>query len=166
MTGNIGRRRSKYTHLLESDPTFRAWSANVLRASHNTGSAYFLRMGRLCDELCHLCPAEIAAMNKTELMTFVSNVISQLEEQGVTGVTITSYVKAVKSWARFNGKKLDEKVNIPESENTYSEEVAPKPEEVHMLLDHSTLRVRVAVSLMALAGLQPATIETPEARTG
>jgi len=158
MAGNNGRRRSKYTDLLESDATFRAWNANVLRASQNTGSAYFLRMGRLCHELCHISPAEIAAMNKTELMTFISNIISQLEEQGVTGVTITSYVKAIKSWARFNGKKLDEKVNVPESENTYSEEVVPKPDEVHTLLDHSTLRVKVAVSLMAFAGLRPATI--------
>ena len=43
------RRSSKYTHLLESDPIFRAWHANLLRASDNTGSHYFLRMGILCD---------------------------------------------------------------------------------------------------------------------
>ena len=84
MAGNNGRRRSKYTDLLESDATFRAWNANVLRASQNTGSAYFLRMGRLCHELCHISPAEIAAMN-----------ISEPEEHGVTEVTITSYVKAI-----------------------------------------------------------------------
>jgi hypothetical protein len=35
--------------LLESDPTFRTWNANVLRAPHNTGSDYILRMGYLCD---------------------------------------------------------------------------------------------------------------------
>jgi len=51
MSRKHGRRSSKYAHLLESDPTFRAWNANVLRASYNTSSAYFLRMGRLCDEL-------------------------------------------------------------------------------------------------------------------
>ena len=39
-------------------------------------------------------------MNKPGLMTFVSNVISDLEEAVVGGVTITSYVKAIKSWAR------------------------------------------------------------------
>jgi hypothetical protein len=56
-----GRRKergvSKYSDLLQSDPTFRAWYANVLRASYNTGSHYFLRMGRICDELCHVTPA-------------------------------------------------------------------------------------------------------------
>ncbi|MDG6925021.1 MAG: hypothetical protein JRN09_00555 [Nitrososphaerota archaeon] len=162
MVSERGRRKergvSKYSHLLESDPTFRAWYANVLRASHNTGSHYFLRMGRICDELCRATPKEIGSMNKTELMTFVSTVVSDLEEKGVSGVTIQSYVKAVKSWARFNGTKLDERINIPESENSYLEEVVPRPEQVHSLFDHAPLRVKVAVSLMAFSGLRPATI--------
>ena len=91
-----GRRKergvSKYSHLLEADPTFMAWYRNVLRGSYNTGSHYFLRMGRICDELCGLTPGQIGAMNKTELMTFISSVISDLEEKGVSGVTIHSYV--------------------------------------------------------------------------
>ncbi len=162
MASEKGRRKergvSKYSHLLESDPTFRAWYANVLRASHNTGSHYFLRMGRICDELCRVTPKEIGAMNKTELMTFVSTAVSDLEEKGVSGVTIHSYVKAVKSWARFNGTKLDERINIRESENSYLEEVVPRPEQVQSLFDHASLRVKVAVSLMAFSGLRPATI--------
>ncbi|MDG6914030.1 MAG: hypothetical protein JRN44_01260 [Nitrososphaerota archaeon] len=115
MAGEEGRRKergvSKYSHLLESDATFRAWYANVLRASHNTGLHYFLRMGRICDELCPVTPKEIGAMNKTELMTFVSTVVSDLEK-GVSGVTIHSYVKAIKSWARFNGTKPEERINM------------------------------------------------------
>lgn len=78
-------------------------------------------------------------MNRVELMTFVSNVISQLEERGVVGSTINSYIKAVKSWARFNGTKLDEKVNIPESENRYAGEVVPRPDDLQALLDHAPL---------------------------
>ncbi|MDG7021276.1 MAG: site-specific integrase [Nitrososphaerota archaeon] len=152
------RRTSKYAHLLEEDPAFRAWLANVVRGSHNTGAHYFLRMGFLCDEVYHIPPSGIAAMNRVELMTFVSNVISELEERGAVGSTINSYVKAVKSWARFNGTKLDEKVNVPESENMYAGEVVPRPEEVQTLLDHAPLRVKVAVSLMAFAGLRPGTI--------
>jgi hypothetical protein len=31
------RRTSKYTRLLEEDPAFRAWLANVVGGSHNTG---------------------------------------------------------------------------------------------------------------------------------
>jgi hypothetical protein len=84
---------SKYSHLFESDPAFKAWYQNVLRGSHNTGSHYFLRMGRICDELCHLSPAEIGAKNKTELMTFISTVISDLEDRGISGVTISFFVR-------------------------------------------------------------------------
>jgi hypothetical protein len=145
---------SRYAHFLE-DPAFRAWRSNVLRASHNTGSAYFLRIGRICDDLYHIRPAQIAAMNKAELMTFVSTLVSDLEETGMSGVTVWSYVKAVKSWARFNGTRLDEKVNIPEGEPKYIGEVVPTPREVQSLLDHSPLRVKVAVSLMAFGGLRP-----------
>jgi hypothetical protein len=49
-----------------------------VRGSHNTGAHYFLRMGFLCDEVYHIPPSGIAAMNRVELMTFVSNVISEL----------------------------------------------------------------------------------------
>ena len=149
---------SKYSHLLESDPAFAAWYRNALRGSHNTGSHYFLRMGRICDELCRVTPAQIGTMNKTQLMTFTSSMISELEVRGVSGVTIHSYIKAIKSWARFNGLKLDDRINIPESENQYLEEVVPRPEQVQSLFDHSPLRVKVVVSLMAFSGLRPATI--------
>jgi hypothetical protein len=44
---------------------------------------------------------QIAAMNKAELITYVSGFVADLEEAGVSRVTIGSYVKAVKSWARF-----------------------------------------------------------------
>ena len=150
--------RSRYAHLLEEEPAFRAWRSNVLRASYNTGSAYFLRIGRICDDLYHIPPSKIASMNRAELMTFVSTLVSDLEESGMSGVTIWSYVKAVKSWTRFNGTRLEEKVNIPESEPKYAGEVVPSPREVQSLLDHSPLRVKVAVSLMALSGLRPATV--------
>jgi predicted secreted protein len=58
--------RSRYAHLLEEEPAFKAWRSNVLRASHNTGSAYFLRMGCLCDELYHIPPSRMASMNRAE----------------------------------------------------------------------------------------------------
>ncbi len=167
MAGGQRRRGvSKYAHLLEEDETFRAWYRNVLRGSYTTGSAYLLRMGRLCDGLCHVTPKRIASMNKVELMTFVTNAISDLEEAGVSGGTINSYVKAIKSWGRFNGTKLDEKVSIPESEPKYADEVVPKPEEVQVLFDHSPLRVKAAVSLMGFSGLRPATIGDAEGTDG
>jgi len=162
------RRRgvSKYAHLLEEDDTFRAWYRNVLRASYTTGTVYLLRLGRLCDEVCHVTPKRIASMNKVELMTFTTNAISDLEEAGVAGVTINSYVKAVKSWGRFNGTKLDERLSVPDSEPRYAEEVVPRPEEVQALFDHSPLRVKVAASLMGFSGLRPATIGNAEGTDG
>jgi len=87
MVGGPRRRRSKYAHLVGEDPTFRAWLANVVRGSRNTGAHYFLRLGFLRDEVSHIPPSGIAAMNRVEL-TFVSNVISGLEERGAVGSTI------------------------------------------------------------------------------
>jgi hypothetical protein len=89
------RRESKYAHLLESDPTFKAWYFSLLRASQNTGAGYFLRMGRLRDEVFHITPTQMATLDRTELMTFISNAVSDLDEKGVKGGTIDSYVKAI-----------------------------------------------------------------------
>lgn len=167
-TRQNGRRpwRSKYAHLLEEDETFRAWYKNVVRGSLNTGKGYFLRMGRICDDLHHIPPSKIASMNRTELMTFLTGMISEMEERGVSGVTITSHVKAVKSWARFNGTKLDERVNVPDSEPRYADEVVPTPAQVQTFLDHCDPRVRVAGALMAFSGLRPATIGTVDGTDG
>jgi integrase len=105
-------------------------------------------------------------MSKAELMTYISDIISDLEVKGVSGVTITSYVKALKSWVRFNGKRLDEKVNVPESEARYADEVVPRPEEVQALFDHSSSRVKVAASLMAFSGLRPGSLGTADGSDG
>ena len=155
--GQKAKGESKYAHLLE-DPAYRAWFTNVARGSQNTAAHYFLHMGFLCDEMYHITPARMAAMNRVELMTFLSNAISDLEERGVTGTTITSYVKSVKSWMRFNGKRIDEKVNVPESESTYGDELVPKPADIQTLLHHSDLRGKVGAALMAFSGLRPATL--------
>jgi len=100
---NGQRRRgvSKYSHLLDEDDTFRAWYRNVLRGSYATGSVYLLRLGRLC-ELCRVTPRTIASMNKVE--------------PGISGITIGSYLKAIKSWGRFNGTRLDERISLPDGE--------------------------------------------------
>jgi hypothetical protein len=163
-----GQRRrgvSKYSHLLDEDDTFRAWYKNVLRGSYATGSVYLLRLGRLC-ELCGVTPRMIASMNKVELMTFATNAISELEVTGISGITIGSYLKAVKSWGRFNGTKLDERISVPDGEPRYAEELVPRPEEVQSLFDHSPLRVKVAISLMGFGGLRPATIGNAEGTDG
>ena len=60
-----------------------------MRGSHNTGALYFLRIGFPCDEVYHIPPSGIAAMNRIEL-TFVSNVLSGLEERGTVESTINS----------------------------------------------------------------------------
>ena len=86
-----------------------------MRGSQNTGKSYLLRMGRLIDDVARTTPAKMAGLNRTELMTFLTAVISDMEERGVSGVTITSYMKGVKSWVRFNGTRLDERVNVPDS---------------------------------------------------
>jgi integrase len=160
------QRESRYAHLLKEDPTFSAWYQNLVRGSLNTGKSYLLRMGRICDDLHHIPPSKMASMNRTELMTFLTGMISEMEERGVSGVTIMSHVKAVKSWARFNGTKLDEKVNVPDSEPQYAEEVIPTPGQVQTFLDHCDPRVRVAGSLMAFSGLRPATIGSADGADG
>jgi len=163
----VQRRRgvSEYSNLLEEDDTFMAWHRNVLRGSYATGSVYLLRLGRLC-ELCRVTPKTIASMNKVELMTFATKAIFELEETGISGITIGSYFKAIKSWGRFNGTKFDERISVPDGEPRYAEEVVPWPEGVQSLFDHSPLRVKVAISLMGFSGLRPATIGNAEGTDG
>ena len=72
-------------------------------------------------------------MNKVALMTTTTNTISHPEEAGIAGVAINSYVKAIKSFGRLNGTKLDERLSVPDSEPRYAEEVATKPKEVQAL---------------------------------
>jgi integrase len=152
--------RSKYAHLLLEDQGFNAWYRNVMRGSANTGSAYLRRLGRLCDELYRVTPHQLVSMNKTELTTFASNVISDLEETGMKGDAIKSYIKAIKSWAEFNDKKIEKKLNIEEGDGVYEYEVVPQPKETQSVLDHSDARAKVAGGLVAFSGLRTASLGT------
>jgi hypothetical protein len=44
--------------------------------------------------------------------TFATNGISELEETGISGITIGSYLKAIKSW-KVQRTRLDERISVP-----------------------------------------------------
>jgi len=82
------------------------------------------------------------------------DVVSALEKEGKRSEYISNYVKALKSWWRFTGKKVDRKVKLrrDSDEGKYSDEVPPTNDELRRILDMADPRAKVAITSVAFGG--------------
>jgi hypothetical protein len=85
---------------------------------------------------------------------FLLDVVSALEKEGKRSEYISNYVKALKSWWRFTGKKVERKVKLrrDSDEGKYSDEVPPTNDELRRILDMADPRAKVAITSVAFGG--------------
>ncbi|WNZ30064.1 MAG: site-specific integrase [Candidatus Bathyarchaeota archaeon] len=82
--------------------------------------------------------------------------VCELQDNGLAPSRISNYVKAIRALYRVNG--IDIKLPQPISRRTVKRDRAPKPEELHHVLDIADLRERVIVSMLALGGFREGTL--------
>jgi hypothetical protein len=71
------------------------------------------RIGYIQDRF-KLTLQKLAKMRVKAAEDFLLDVVSALEKEGKRSEYISNYVKALKSWWRFAGKKVDRKVKLPQ----------------------------------------------------
>jgi len=146
-----------YVGLLKEDEAFLRWYLNVRRGSENTAAGYLRKMGNICAE--HgINPKDLAKLSPVELNTFIGGLISAREEAGQRGSAIKSYVKALKSWLRFNAIKLELEPKLREDTPKYVDEKVFTRQQLASVLDHAGIREKVSISLIGFGGVRPATI--------
>ena len=149
---------TRHRKLLENKKVER-WYSNLKARSQITSDTYIRNFG-LWLEYLNLDPDSIISMardNFDEFKGAVSDVIRDLEKKGTMGSSISTSLKAVLSYLKFNNASVKLGINITnENRNLKAEkEVIPTKDEIAKVLRIATLRERVSISLMAFTGLRP-----------
>ena len=149
-----GQATSAYEYLLK-DSDFKRWFQNVKRGSVVTAQEWLRRMG-LVHKKFGKTPREIASLSGREATRFLLDVVSTLEEEGVSGGYIANIIKPLRSWLDFNGITIQQRIKVSGREELVkvADERPPTQEEFGRILSMADFRAKVACSLVAFSGLR------------
>lgn len=150
---------------LEEDPNLKRWFQNKGKRSVITADVDLRKLIFFCRKI-KKTPAKFASLDKEEMENITADFLSELEDSvnpktkaKYAPTYVAGYLTAVKSWAEWNRKKFERKINISNSNARPSleEERVPTPEELRRVLyaDTTPLRTRVEISFGAFSGLRP-----------
>ncbi len=138
------------------------WYEN-LKAKSDVTADYYLRNIGLWLEWLHEDPRSIlkqAADDYAKFKEKVSDQIRKMKKEGKAGSYISTSLKSVSSYLKFNKILIRLEINIKnENRNlTVENERIPERSELAAILRNANPRTKVAISLMAFAGLRPETL--------
>lgn len=148
----------KWAYLLE-DENLERWYRVTARGSRLTADISLRTIGKACG-LLGLDPKGMVETAQGDLMKFadkVDDVVTHLEEEGLSPGYIENIVQSIKSWLKHNGVELTRRIVISNRGRTptIEDEQIPSKEELSRIFRVSPPRVRVAEAFIALADLRP-----------
>jgi len=162
--GNDRQRKkgqSKFGVFLDRDKNLQRWYNNLKRGSEYTADVYFRRICNFCTEI-RITPDEFQKLPQKEIEEKAQDYVNGLEEtvrpngKHYAPQYIDSNLKAIKSWADWNNKKITKKIKIANTNQTptLEDEQSPTPEQLAMVLYAPTTdtRTRASIALIAMAG--------------
>jgi len=151
-------------------PDVRRWYDNLARGSANTAEVRIRRLSHFCrqNNTTPLGLAELGRTDRKALEDLLQDHISMMEKNGASPGYIDGTVKAIRSWLNHNEVELKRRIKIANRDftPTLQNERVPTKEELQFLLTHSDDRAKVAMSLVAMAGLRLETLGTFSASDG
>jgi len=149
---------SKWAYLLE-DEDLERWYRVTARGSRLTAEVSLRRIGKACG-LLGLDPRGMVKAAQGDIMGFadkVDDVVTHLEEEGLSPGYIEDIVQSIKSWLKHNGVELTRRIVISNRGRTptIEDEQIPSKEELSRIFRTSPPRVRVVEAFIALADLRP-----------
>lgn len=146
------------------DPAIRRWKENLRRGSVATGDAWFRALRRFCAESQHAAH-ELVKMRPKALRDLFMDFAAADEKRGVGGAYTAYTLKVARNWLRFNGVQPPQGVKVRAADSVF-EETALSLEQLRAVLNAASPRERVAIVLMAQAGVRPEVIGSFEGNDG
>lgn len=140
-------------------PIIKRWYDNLKARSEITADTYLRNLG-LWLEWLNLTEEELikeATENYNNLKNSISDQIRKMESEGKAGSYISTSIKPMLSFLKFNNITARFQINIKnENRNMTTEnERVPTKEELGTILRSANTRSRMEISLMAYSGLRP-----------
>ena len=151
-------RGARYTQLREN-PTIDRWYRNLARGSEITADVYLRRLGNVCAAR-KVGPEDLVRMARDARRDFLTDLVSTMEDAGLTGGYIESTLKALRSWLSFNNVPWELKIKVKgaKATPTLDSERVPTQDELRRIFLAASPRERVAAALLAHAGLRIETL--------
>jgi hypothetical protein len=150
-------KQTKKAQLL-SDPDVKRWYDNTARGSKITAEMRLRRLSHFC-ELHTITPMQLVELAKDlrAITDLIQDHITMMEEKNKSPGYIESIVTAIKSWLRHFDIEIRRrmKINGVDSTPTLEKERVPDGKELAEILDRTSLRTAIEISLIAKAGLRP-----------
>lgn len=128
-------RKSKYRRLLD-DPDVMRWFMNECRGSEITGRERLRRLGVIC-EWFDKTPKELSRMEPKQAKGFLMDMVTRMEKADMKANYIRNFVKASKSWLKYNENEINVKIKISKRNRVCVDAVGlvplGEPEELHVL---------------------------------
>jgi hypothetical protein len=149
---------SKWAYLLK-DGDLDRWYRVTSRGGRLTAEVSLRRIGKAC-ELLGLDPKGMVEAAQGDLMGFadrVDDMVTHLEEDGLSPGYVEDIVQSIKSWLKHNGIELTRRIVISNRGRTptIESEQIPSKEELSRILRVCPPRVRVAAAFIALSDFRP-----------
>ena len=147
------------------DKNVERWYKNLWKGSPIVANCYLRDLHHFCKDN-NVTPRGYASLPRPKMENMAMDYINDFEAKisPKTGRKyspgyVGRYLKAIKSWAEWNGKKFQRKIKIsnPNKRPTLEDEVVPTPKRFHDVVYAPTtsLRTRVSIAIEALAGPRP-----------
>jgi len=139
--------------LLEK-PGVLAWYNNLKRGSSATADLYLRVLAKFCRD-AGLTPDDLARMDERDVRAKVLDYVTEMTERGLSSSYKRSVVNAVRSWLLHCGRNVYLNVKVERGSPKIAEtEKVPKRSELRKILSVADLKTRVAIALMAFAGVR------------
>ncbi|MGQ0795616.1 MAG: hypothetical protein ACT4N5_05465 [Nitrosopumilaceae archaeon] len=148
--------------LLSTDPDLRRWYDNLARGSQLTADVRLRRLVHFCKkhDTTPLDLAKLAQSNIRDVTDLIEDHVTWMEEQQFSPGYVEDTIKSVKSWLRHFEVEIKRRIKISniDSTPTLQNERVPNEEEISEMLNRTSLRESVIISLIAKSGLRPQVI--------
>ena len=157
----MANKESKYSYF-DEDEDLQRWLRNIKRGSPANADIVKRQLGRICEWLS-TTPRGMIDLATSDMKRFqdsLEDLVAKLEDEKKSPGYITTLLKAVRSWLRYNNITLIRRIKVtnPNATPTIENEQVPTQAELARALRTSPPRIRVAEVLMAFADLRPESI--------
>lgn len=153
-----------------SNPRVLRWYQNLARRSKVTAEVRLRKVLKFTEDIGHtpVSFADLAEKDEKAATDMLQDMVTRLEDLGLSGGYIKAIITSTKSWLAHNDVIIKRKINITnvDATPTLAGERVPEAEEMTEIFNRCNLRQAACISLIAKAGLRPESLGNFDATDG
>lgn len=140
------------------------WYQNLKRGSQLTADVYYYALTKFCGDN-NITPEDLLSLEDNDLRNLILDYVTYLESKGRSNSHVATFLKAIKNWLKFNGRKIELHVKLPRERKLRKEKI-PTREDLFKILSSANVKERAIISLLAYSGIRPNVIGNANSTDG